>query len=794
MRILRKAALAGLLLAILASAGIWLTLRASLPRLDGTVALAGLEDPVRASRDRLGVVTLRGRTRADLARATGFIHAQERFFQMDLSRRRAAGELSVLFGEVALKADRGYRLHRFRYRARQILEQADPTDAALLTAYADGVNAGLGDLAARPWEYFLLGAVPEPWRAEDSVLVLYSMFLELNDSRGDRDSGFDLLDRTLPPELVAFISPTGTGWDAPMEGGAYPSPPIPAPDVFSVDRDPDAAVAFSAAQAAYEEGLPGSNNWAVAGSVSADGGAIVANDMHLTLRVPNTFFRLRLESSGDDALAITGVTLPGAPHMVAGSNGRVAWGFTNSYGDWTDVVLLETDPQDRSRYRTADGWRTMECVDEIIEIAGGHTEVETVCNTIWGPRLPDDDLGRSRVLSWIAHRPEAVSPVLRGMETARDLEAALEVANRVGIPPQNIVVADASGRIGWTIAGRIPLRAGYDPNRPASWVKPGTGWVGWLAPEDYPRIVDPRDGRLWTANARVADGRNLALIGDGGYALGARAMQIRDALRAGDELTIAGMLDIQLDDRALFLERWRSLAVDTARAAAPTPAREEFRMLLENWEPRASASSVGYRLAHEFRGRVLAVVFEGLTGPVREAEPGFGLKEGFRYGVGRQFEGPAWRLVSERPDHLLHPAYSGWDELLLAAVDQTIESVTAGGDMAGQTWGRINVAAIRHPLSGAIPGLSYLLDMPAEALDGATHMPRVQQASFGASERFAVSPGREEEGYFHMPTGQSGHPLSPFYRAGHAAWVGGEPTPFLPGATIHEIRFSPDSG
>jgi penicillin amidase len=201
-------------LVLLAAIAVVILLRASLPVLEGSVDLGGLADPVVVQRDQLGVVTIRGSSRLDLARATGFVHAQDRFFQMDLARRRAAGELAAMFGPVALATDRENRLHRFRYRARQVLGRADEEEVGILEAYAAGVNAGLGNLAVRPWEYLILGADVEPWRPEDSLLVSYSMFLELNDSRGQRDSGLALLDATLPPAMVAFLSPAGTGWDA----------------------------------------------------------------------------------------------------------------------------------------------------------------------------------------------------------------------------------------------------------------------------------------------------------------------------------------------------------------------------------------------------------------------------------------------------------------------------------------------------------------------------------------------------------------------------------------------------
>ena len=768
-------------------------LRASLPILDGSVELAGLADPVVVQRDALGVVAIRGSSRLDLARATGFVHAQDRFFQMDLARRRAAGELAAMFGPAALETDRENRLHRFRHRAEQVLAHAGEAEISILEAYAAGVNAGLGNLPVRPWEYLALGADVEPWRPEDSLLVSYSMFLELNDSLGRREAGLELLDETLPSPMVAFLSPEGTEWDAPMQGDSYDVPAVPGPDVFAVERDPTRVPIALGKLPATQEAVPGSNNWAVGGDVSAAGAAMVANDMHLGLRVPNTFYRVRLQVLGEEEMEMTGVSLPGIPIVIAGSNGRIAWGFTNSYGDWTDLIVLELHPEDPSRYRTPEGWESFLCVDERISVAGKPAVTEVVCETIWGPVLPGDEGRDPRALKWVAHEVDAVNLELRRMESAGNVEEAVAVANETGMPAQNIVIADHRGRIAWTIAGKIPLRAGFDGSRPTSWAREGTGWSGWLAPEDYPKIVDPPAGRIWTANARVVDGADLRIMGDGGYALGARASRIRELLHRSDSLSIPDMLAAQLDDNAYFYQRWRDLvlSVMTPETLTQHPERREFRRLVDRWRPRASVDSVGFRLVFEFRQRVLALVFEGLTGPVRDKVPGFSLDESLRYGVGRQFEGPAWRLITDRPVHLLHPAFESWEALLLAAVDATVPENTEQTPLDQQTWGRRNVADIRHPLSAALRIFAPLVDMPADPLDGAIHMPRVQQSAFGASERFAVSPGREEEGYFHMPTGQSGHPLSPFYRAGHRAWVEGEATPFLPGPTVHHLWLDP---
>ena len=289
---------------------------------------------------------------------------------------------------------------------------------------------------------------------------------------------------------------------------------------------------------------------------------------------------------------------------------------------------------------------------------------------------------------------------------------------------------------------------------------------------------------IWTANARLVDGRWLAMIGDGGYALGARAGQIRDRLAGIDRADADDMRAIHLDDRAVFIDRWRTLLLGLPwENGGDSADREAFRTALNTWNGRASVNAVGFRLVFEFRQRVYDKVFAALTAAVRERDPEF------RFQASRQAEGALWRLLTERPVHLLPRPWESWEEFLLAMVDDTISGV--GGDPGARSWGEANVAAIRHPLSAAIPVLSAWLDMPEDRLPGAVHMPRVQRNSFGASERFAVSPGAEDEGYLHLPGGASGHPLSPFYRSGHEAWVAGEPVPFLPGETMHSLTLTP---
>ncbi|MDH3338978.1 MAG: penicillin acylase family protein, partial [Gammaproteobacteria bacterium] len=308
----------GLVVAAAIVAGLaWLTLRASLPDLDGEVAVDGLAARATIARDNDGIPTITATTREDLAFATGFAHAQDRFFQMDLIRRRSAGELSELFGGVAVESDKRLRFHRFRARAKAAMAAMPTGETALLRHYSDGVNAGLASLAAKPFEYFMLRVDPEPWVAEDSVLVVYTMFINLTDERATRDVQRGLAHRILPHEIYAWMYPQGTPWDAPMMGQARPVAAVPSAAVMSIRDVPDNA------PPSHELGKPmlnGSNNWAVGGMLTPSGRAIVSNDMHLGLQAPNIYYQARLVVAGDKPRDVAGVTLPGAPFVVAGSN------------------------------------------------------------------------------------------------------------------------------------------------------------------------------------------------------------------------------------------------------------------------------------------------------------------------------------------------------------------------------------------------------------------------------------------------------------------------------------------
>jgi len=817
-RWLKRLALVVAVLALCAALGAWWLLRGSLAALDGELALPGLSAPVSVQRDARGVVTVDAANDLDAMRALGYVHAQERYFEMDLMRRTAAGELAELFGPIATDFDRRHRVHRLRARAERTLDRIAGPRMPQLLAYTDGVNAGLQALRARPWPYLLLRQAPQPWRPVDSALVGDAMYFDLQDDAGEREFALWQLRQHVPAALYALIDHNGSRWDAPLLGASHGDAALPATATLDLRTLPMPAKprAFVSADTPFT----GSNSFAVAGALTRDHRAILANDMHLGLRAPNLWFRARLRyphpAAPDGRVDVQGVTLPGLPMVIVGSNDHVAWGFTNSYIDTTDWKAV-TPCAGKATTTPCDRVATHR---ETIRIAGKPAVAFDVRDTEWGPILRDGENGHAYALRWTAQLPGAVNFGVADFADARDLDQALAVADRSAVPTQNVIVADAQGRIAWRLLGPIPQRAAPCDTRhlvegaadaasapdtaaaDATAASPAATCAPWtIATDRAPLDREPAQSRLWTANNRIVDGADLDRVGDGGYDLAARARQIRDGLFAKPRFAERDLLAIQLDDRALLLREWWALLQRQSQQAR-TPAIAALAAAAAQAPVRADAGSVSYRLVRAWRQAVTARIADGLTAPAQAA-----LGDRFEMPALAQLEGVAYPLASQQPPNLLprrfacasrahagacDDAKDGWAALLEDAARDVRDGLSAQGPLAERSWGEHNTAHICHPLAGAIPLVGErLLCMPREPLAGDHDMPRVVQSNFGASERMVVSPGHEADGILHMPGGQSGHPLSPFWGAGHDDWVQGRPTPFLPGAATHTLTLRP---
>ncbi len=757
-----------------ASAAIYFTMRASLPTVRGKIKVDHLKAKVIVERDALGIPTINADNREDVAFALGFIHAQDRFFQMDLLRRSAAGELSELFGPKAVDADKAKRLHRFRFLSKQILKSLSPEKLAIIRAYTAGVNQGLNALSAWPVEYLLLLQGPSPWLLEDTLLVSYALFFELQDSNGDLDLARGYMKNTLPSDVYDFLINNGSKWDSTLDHTKLPILPIPDEKSFAYVSKGKHRISQEAID---HTDLGGSNSWVAA----YDNKATLACDMHLRLTVPNIWYRASFiyKNERKSITKIYGATFPGIPFMIVGSNTKIAWGFTNAFVDTTDLIILENDEKDPNLYLTKEGPKSIEKTLERIYVKGQYPIDFVIESTLYGPIIDHLYFKKRLALQWIAHNKEALNLNLFALEEIESVESALKIAADVGVPVLNFMIADHKGHIGWTLLGKVPKRAGYDGTYPVSFNDGTKKWLGLKDFREYPFLYDSQEAYLWTANNRQMGGKWEDFFGKSGYRNGIRGFQIEQALSQNKEFTEKDHLAIQLDIKAIFFRRWQSLMLRELQKGQGNPQRDALKETVENWDGTCDKLSTGYYWTRAFRESVVKKTLGKLLAPCYAANPKFTY-------AGLDFEEPVWMIASEQPLYLKAPQFATWNEELLDIVDDIISKAPLQ-KIKTMTWGERNILNLQHPISKAISFLAPLFDMPKVQLSGDTYVPRVSGPSEGASQRLIVTPGQEENGIFHAPCGQSGHPLSPHYRDGESAWLEGLATPFLPSQPINRL-------
>ncbi|MDD1783678.1 penicillin acylase family protein [Enterovibrio sp. ZSDZ35] len=752
-----------ILLSLLATAVVYGILTMSLPTLSGTTVSKGVTQEGKIQRDALGTAIIIAENRQDASYLLGYAHGQDRFFQMDLLRRNAAGELTELFGNGALKLDEDKRFHLFRKRSQEIVKQLPPADQAHLQAYTDGVNDALGHQAYPSFEYVLSRSERKPWKPEDSLLVIFSMYLDLQGRSIDRDMMMEILNTNFGPEMVAFVNQPSS-YQAALDGSEFAISPARIPKID--EKYQQAAVVTEIDKSP----LVGSNNWAVGGELTESGKAMLSDDMHLGMNVPTIWYRAQLNYQQDgDARQITGVTLPGAPAVVVGTNGHVAWGFTNGYLDSADW------------YKLADTDSTKFVTEKIPTKSGDHSHMLEISN--YGPVRYFN--GQPYALSWVAYQDYAVNLGLLKLEGVATVEEGLAASKEIGIPVQNMVLADSNGSIAWQATGAIPNR-----RAPQSFPKNAAHFdEEWrYQATDVPFVVNPENARIWTGNSRVVSVEQDARFGNGGYALGARSQQIRDRLNEKADFAADDFYDIQLDNEAKFLARWHELLLQKLQQRPKLYAQDI--QALKDWQACACADSVGYTLVRKYRDALMDSLFASVETVLNHNGVSI-------WSIERQLEPALWQLVGQTPKSWLPKGFNDWDVFFISTYESMKQALMlemtghTQGPLSALRWGDVNTLKVQHPFSRQMPLLSKLLDMPAVEGFGDRYMPAVQGRSFGASQRLIVQPGNEKEGILTVPGGQSGHPLSPFYRRGFDEYAEQGSTPLLPGEPVHEITFRP---
>jgi penicillin amidase len=730
-------------------------------------ALAGLGAPVEVWRDSLGVPHVWARDEADLFRAMGYVHAQDRLFQMEMFRRLADGRLAEILGEPLLDTDRFLRTVGMGRGAAENEARLLPEHRRVLQAYADGVNAWItGHPGPLPPEFVTLRFKPEPWTVRNTLSIAKIMAWDLADWNigFDVQRALDAVGDSLGADLFPSYPDSGLtilGADAQWQGrGAAPAaPPAAAPAVPRVsgvrlpEIPPVALELLEGASAAHA-----SNSWVIGGSRTKSGKPILANDMHLALRAPAIWYLAALHGGGLD---IAGMTLPGVPVVVAGHSRRVAWGYTNAMVDDVDLFVEEVDPANPNRYRTPGGWAEMTVRTDTITVKGGRKVVQKVRATRHGPVLSDvDDRGGERVIAmqWTAYAPSTEVVALLGMNRARDAGEFLQALRGFNNPHQNVVYADAEGRFGYWMAGRVPIRRGGDGVLPAPGWTGAADWTGWLSFDQHPHVDNPADGFVVTANNRQVGAEYPHLI-TRNWAEPWRAVRIREMVSAGRALTAADVLAQQMDVRDVWALRHLPRAIQAADGAGLADAARELRAWNGEAQVDSRAAALFYVWYEELRTRVGADEFRG--------KPVYFPRTSMDRVLARG--GGPW------VDDVSTDATETLDGLAQAAMRTAVEKV---GD---KRWGDLHTTTIGHPL-GVVGVLdrAFGLNIGPFPKGGALYTVNVSGWSsrtppftnaYGSSQRHVVDMADPDgSGGFIIPTGQSGNPYSRHYRDQTPMW------------------------
>ena len=790
-----------------AAGGAFLWLRGSLPQIDGERILPGLAAPVEVIRDDYGVPHIVAGSEEDALFALGFVHAQDRMWQMEMNRRIGAGRLAEVLGSDALDTDRLLRVLGLRHRAKASLGHFRPATRHRIAAYVRGVNAWMetreGPL---PPEFLILGFEPEPWSAADSALVPKIMSLDLA-REWTRDRMRLRLSKVLPPDrIVDFYTP----YRADMPRGVVPaqtgvsSSPAPArgasaakrslrqteirpsgsepPPIETVSSDRSISRTLSALPAL--RGHLGSNSWAVDGTRSTSGKPLLANDPHLGLTAPSVWYLAHLSWPGVD---VVGATLPGMPMVVLGHNGRVAWGFTNTGPDVQDLFVERVDPSDASHYAAPEGWRAFDVRRERIRVRDGEDVVLEVRESRHGPVLGDmerapgegDEADQVLALAWTALRDDDLTlQAGLGLAHARDWESFVANARDFHSPQQNITYADVDGNIGFLAPGRIPIRRGHCGERPGIMPQPGweagCDWQGFVPFDALPRVYNPPAGAIVTANHQIVPNgypHHLTFEWAGGY----RAQRIMETLVERGRHDVASFRALQQDRTSLFaraiLPRLRSVAAPAAAADVAVRARA----LLDGWDgdmdPDRPEPLVFHAWIWEF-GRLVSA--DELGPHQRDA---WGRKGPF-----------VQRVLEERGvwcDDVDTVAVETCEEMLARALAISMDRIARdhGDDPGAWRWGEAHVAIAEHRPFGATPLASlFNLSGPAPgsiyAVNAFSFSPLADEQPFASTHgpgfRAIYDLADLERSLFTQSTGQSGNVLSPWYRSLEEGWREGE--------------------
>lgn len=800
---------------VLAATFIWWIAYRPLPRVDGRVSLQGLKAEVTVNRDAWGVPHIKAKSLADLAEAQGYIVAQDRLWQMDLLRRVARGQLSEILGPATLPIDRRFRTLRFGPAAERDAGSLEGDAKLVIQAYARGVNRFIETHQDKlPLEFILLKYKPQPWKPSDTLVLAGYMYQtltntweeELNRARVTERVGPDRAKDLFSEEAaldhfvigdpnVADDGSQRTGTDSGDDDDddditpdtvlkARENAPIPRPFIDLTSSLAPSVIAWIAeTQSELRHGL-GSNNWVVSGTHTATGKPLLANDTHLELSIPPIWYEIHLTAPGWN---IKGFTIPGAPMIIIGHNDHLAWGFTNSGADVQDLYAETLNPVNQNQYSVHGKWTDAEIDNETIRVKGAPDDHLKILITRHGPIVHSEG-NTGYALRWTATEPGGLANSYNMIGKAQNWEQFRQAMKRVWGPAQNAVYADTEGNIGFMVAARIPIRKKGHGEVPVPGDSDDYEWTGYIPFDKLPQALNPASGFIATANARVVGPKYKPYLTDR-WEEPYRIARIWELLHDKHDLRPADMLKVQTDIYSyphVFLADQLAAA---EKAVVPKDARaKQLIANAKDWNGMADPDSTVVPFLNAVRLEALRLLLEPYLGADTQLY---------------QWRSTAFleRILTDRPEKWLPKKYRTYDDLLIAAADDSVSQLqqqTGSSQIEDWSWNRFDSLTMFHPL-GRRGFLKSLLSITGKPQGGTAFSPRAATPHHGPAMRFVADLSNWDDSIMLIPAGQSGQFGSSHYSDQFSYWYEGQPiaSPFSDAAEAsarqHTLTLEPEN-
>ena len=762
---------AALLVLVPIGAGTWFYLeaRSALPQLDGTIRLSRVSAPVAVIRDEHGVPHIRAANMADLAFAQGYVTAQDRLWEMDVTRRYAAGEMAEVLGAEWIKHDRAQRILSLQQVAQKSAAQLDRESRELFSHYAAGINEFIATHRDHlPLEFRILRYQPRPWTLEDAFLIGANMAEFLNHDEFEQKLAREKITQKIGSDLAADLFPNTSWHDRPPEAQAKAQQkrrPTTDDDDSDDSDDPaadmDVTQLFGGSGDAGDALRPGSNNWVVSGAHTVSGKPLLSNDMHLHHQIPNVWYEAHLTAGDFD---VAGVTLPGLPFVIAGHNRRIAWGFTNLGPDVEDIYIEHFNSG--GEYQTPSGWREPERRREVIHVKGGRDVVFDVLTTRHGPIVSElaPEEHRQIALKWTLYKFGMSSPFQK-VDSAQNWQEFRTAFQSFTSPGQNVVYADVDGNIGYQATGIIPIRFTGNGALPVEGNVDLYEWIGYVPFEKLPSVFNPPSGVLATANGRIAPDHYPYVLSNE-WDAPFRTERIFNVLSSGRKFSAADMLALQTDIYSAFdLACAQKFADAVDRDLHASARARKAAELLHSWDGRLSRESAAATIDLWARRELTRMLLEPKIGAL--------WKEYIWYNAPVAVE----NLLLRQPKAWLPGGYASYDQFLAAVIEKTVNDSGAPINLDSWRRGSAFPLEIQHPIFGRIPLLSRWAGPGTVEQSGGGLTVKQVGRSFGPSERMTADLVDLDNSTLNIVTGQSGEIFSPYYMDQWKAWYEGTTFP-----------------